>query len=98
MRVIGGTLGGRKFYPPSNLPTRPTTDFAKTGLFNILNNHFDFEEVAFLDLFSGTGSLSYEFASRGSKRIVSLDKVFGAVDFIRIIKYLCRPALRINYY
>ena len=82
MRVISGTLGGRKFYPPQNLPTRPTTDFAKTGLFNILNNYFDFSETSFLDLFSGTGSLSYEFASRGSLRIVSVEKDVGAVRFI----------------
>ena len=83
MRVIAGTLGGRKFYPPHSLPARPTTDFAKTGLFNILNNHFDFTEVSFLDLFSGTGNLSYEFASRGSPRIVAVDKDFGSIAFIR---------------
>lgn len=86
MRVIGGTLGGRKFFPPQNLPTRPTTDFAKTGLFNILNNYFDFTEVSFLDLFSGTGNLSYEFASRGAKRIVSIDRDRGAVAFIKKMK------------
>ena len=86
MRVISGTLGGRKFYPPNNLPTRPTTDFAKTGLFNILNNYFDFSEISFLDLFSGTGSLSYEFASRGCQRIVSVDKDIRAVEFIRKMK------------
>ncbi|MBA3648156.1 MAG: RsmD family RNA methyltransferase [Chitinophagales bacterium] len=86
MRVIGGTLGGRKFYPPGNLPTRPTTDFAKTGLFNILNNYFDFEEVSFLDLFSGTGNLSLEFASRGCKHIVSIEKDQGAVEFINKLK------------
>src|SRR4030095_6589944 len=86
MRVISGTLGGRKFYPPHNLPTRPTTDFAKTGLFNILNNYFDFSEVSFLDLFSGTGSLSYEFSSRGCQRIVSVDKDVRAVEFIRKMK------------
>lgn len=83
MRIIGGRLSGRKFYPPGNLPTRPTTDFAKTGLFNILNNHFDFTEVSFLDLFAGTGNISYEFASRGSERIVSVDKNAGAIAFIK---------------
>ncbi|MEO6168329.1 MAG: RsmD family RNA methyltransferase [Chitinophagales bacterium] len=86
MRVISGTLGGRKFYPPNHLPTRPTTDFAKTGLFNILNNHFDFTEISFLDLFSGTGNLSYEFASRGAPRIVSIDQDRGAVEFIKKMK------------
>ncbi len=83
MRVISGKLGGRKFYSPDNLPTRPTTDFAKTGLFNILNNNFDFTEVSFLDLFSGTGSLSFEFASRGTERIVAVDKDEGAITFIK---------------
>ncbi len=83
MRVISGKLGGRKFYPPDNLPTRPTTDFAKTGLFNIINNNFDFTEVSFLDLFSGTGSLSFEFASRGTERIVAVDKDEGAITFIK---------------
>lgn len=86
MRVISGSLGGRRFNPPNNLPTRPTTDFAKTGLFNILNNHFDFSELSFLDLFSGTGSISYEFASRGTSRIVSVDQDRGAVEFIRKMK------------
>lgn len=85
MRVISGTLGGRKFYPPANLPTRPTTDFAKTGLFNILSNYFDYYEISFLDLFSGTGSLSYEFASRGAERIVSVDKDSRVIEFIRKI-------------
>lgn len=83
MRVISGSLGGRRFNPPNNLPTRPTTDFAKTGLFNILNNHFDFSELSFLDLFSGTGNISFEFASRGTSRIVSVDQDRGAVEFIR---------------
>ncbi len=86
MRVISGSLGGRRFHPPNNLPTRPTTDFAKTGLFNIINNHFDFTEISFLDLFSGTGSISYEFASRGTPRIVSVDQDRGAIEFIRKMK------------
>ena len=86
MRVISGSLGGRKFYPPQNLPTRPTTDFAKTGLFNILNNNFDFSDVACLDLFSGTGSISYEFASRGSGRILAVEKDIKAFEFIRKMK------------
>ncbi len=83
MRVISGTLGGRKFYPNNLSATRPTTDFAKTGLFNILNNHFDFQEVSFLDLFSGTGSMSYEFASRGSNRIVAIEKDEACISFIK---------------
>src|SRR6476620_715187 len=83
MRVISGTLGGRKFYPQQLTGTRPTTDFAKTGLFNILNNHFDFQETSFLDLFSGTGNISYEFASRGSNRIVSVDNDARCIEFIK---------------
>ncbi len=83
MRVITGKYGGRKFYPPANIPTRPTTDFAKTGLFNILNNQIDFVEVRFLDLFAGTGSLSYEFASRGCTSIISVDQDLNCVNFIK---------------
>lgn len=83
MRVISGSLGGRRFYPDKLTHTRPTTDFAKTALFNILNNHFDFQEISFLDLFSGTGSISFEFASRGCRRIVSVDKDESCNLFIR---------------
>ncbi|RYZ28585.1 MAG: hypothetical protein EOO10_09065, partial [Chitinophagaceae bacterium] len=68
MRIISGSLGGRRISPPSNMPyTRPTTDIAKEGLFNILQNNLDFEELKTLDLFGGTGSISYELASRGAK-------------------------------
>jgi 16S rRNA G966 N2-methylase RsmD len=67
MRIIGGSLGGRRISPPANmLYTRPTTDVAKEGLFNILQNNIDFENLKTLDLFGGTGSISYEFASRGA--------------------------------
>ena len=86
MRVISGTLGGRRFNPPKLIATRPTTDFAKTGLFNILNNHLDFSEVSFLDLFSGTGSISYEFSSRGCRRIVAIDGEEQCIRFIRKMK------------
>lgn len=83
MRLISGKYGGRKFYPPNNIPTRPTTDFAKTGLFNILNNQIDFVDVKFLDLFSGTGSISYEFASRGCAHIVAVDQDMNCSNFIK---------------
>jgi len=83
MRVISGALGGRKFYPPHNLPTRPTTDFAKTGLFNILNNNFDFGEISVLDLFSGTGNISYELASRGVKDLTIVEKDATMYEFIK---------------
>ncbi len=66
MRIIGGRYGGRRINPPAGLRARPTTDFAREGLFNVLNNRIDFESVTVLDLFSGTGSISFEFASRGA--------------------------------
>lgn len=80
MRIIGGELRGRLFNPGKNFKARPTTDFAKENLFNILNNRIDFEETAVLDLFGGTGSISFEFASRGcrSVTIVELDHVHYA--------------------
>jgi 16S rRNA (guanine(966)-N(2))-methyltransferase RsmD len=68
---------------PANLPVRPTTDLAKESLFNILNNSFDFEDLEVMDLFSGTGSISFEFASRGAKRIVVVDNNFRCAEFIR---------------
>ena len=68
---------------PGNLPVRPTTDFAKSGLFNILNNYFDFENVAVLDLFCGIGSISFEFASRGAKLVTCVDEHAACLKFIR---------------
>jgi 16S rRNA (guanine(966)-N(2))-methyltransferase RsmD len=69
--------------PPKNLPVRPTTDLAKEGLFNVLNNLVDFEELNMLDLFAGTGSIGFEFASRGCKSVISMDRNFRCVDYIR---------------
>ncbi len=86
MRITGGILKGRRFHPPLLEHTRPTTDFAKTGLYNILVNNFSFEEVSFLDLFSGTGAHSLEFASRGSYHIVSVDKDYKCVTFLNKMK------------
>jgi 16S rRNA (guanine966-N2)-methyltransferase len=84
MRIISGKFKGRRFNPPAdNWPTRPTTDFAKEGLFNILNNTFDFEELKVLDLFGGTGNHSYEFISRGSVDVTYVDKHGPAIDFVR---------------
>ena len=68
MRIIGGILKGKQLIAPKNLPVRPTTDFAKEGLFNILNNKIDFDEITVLDLFTGTGNMAFEFASRGAKK------------------------------
>ncbi|MCU0472309.1 MAG: RsmD family RNA methyltransferase [Bacteroidales bacterium] len=69
MRIIGGKYKGRRITPQAGFKARPTTDFARESLFNILNNRIDFEEVSVLDLFSGTGSISYEFASRGAREV-----------------------------
>ncbi len=84
MRIIGGKFRGRRFNPPAkNWPTRPTTDFAKEGLFNILINNFDFAELKVLDLFGGTGNHSYEFISRGCEDVTYVDKFPGAVRFVK---------------
>jgi 16S rRNA (guanine(966)-N(2))-methyltransferase RsmD len=84
MRIIGGEFRGRKFIPPAkNWPTRPTTDYAKEGLFNILNNRIDFEEICVLDLFGGTGNHSYEFISRGCADVTYVDMFGGCVAFVK---------------
>lgn len=84
MRIIGGKFKGRRFNPPAdNWPTRPTTDFAKEALFNILNNHLDFEEILVLDLFGGTGNHSYEFISRGCTDVTYVDKFAACVQFVK---------------
>lgn len=82
MRIISGTLKGRRLQPPKNLPVRPTTDRAKEALFNILMHQYDFDEATVLDLFAGTGSISYEFASRGVKQLVAVDKNTQCANFI----------------
>ncbi len=69
VRIIGGKYGGRLIEPPSGFRARPTTDYARESLMNILNNRYDFGEVSLLDLFGGTGAISYEFASRGTTDI-----------------------------
>ncbi|MBI5917749.1 MAG: RsmD family RNA methyltransferase [Bacteroidetes bacterium] len=83
MRIISGKFKGRRFNPPADKwPTRPTTDFAKEGLFNILQNTFDFEELKVLDLFGGTGNHSYEFISRGCADVTYVDKFPGCLKFV----------------
>ena len=81
MRIISGSLGGRKVNPPRNIPARPTTDIAKTALFNILSNNIDYESTKYLDLFSGTGCISFEMFSRGCKDITMVDLSSISVDF-----------------
>ena len=82
MRIIRGTHRGRQIHPPGNLPVRPTTDLAKESLFNILDNHFFFEDLKVLDLFAGTGSISFEFASRGSQLVLPVDTNGRCIKFI----------------
>ena len=82
MRIISGLYKSRKILAPKNLPVRPTTDMAKESLFNILNNHYYLDDISVIDLFSGTGNISYEFASRGTKNITCVDQDFGCVKFI----------------
>jgi len=83
MRIIRGNWKSRRINPPSSLPVRPTTDIAKEALFNVLENMFDFDELDILDLFAGTGSISYEFASRGVKTITAVEHNFRCTEFIR---------------
>ena len=82
MRIISGKHKSKRITAPKKLPVRPTTDMAKEALFNILNNTYYFEDISFLYLFAGTGNISYEFASRGTKNIVSVDADYGCVKFI----------------
>ncbi len=84
MRIVGGEHGGRKFNPPSKMPhTRPTTDIAKEGLFNVLQHKLDIEELKTLDLFGGTGSISYELASRGASDLTIVEKDNAMYEFIK---------------
>lgn len=83
MRIISGQYKGRAITPPRNLRARPTTDFAKENLFNVLGNLVEFEACDVLDLFSGTGSISYEFASRGVKSVTSVEINSVHHNFIR---------------
>ena len=85
MRIIGGKYKGRRINPPGDFRARPTTDFAREGLFNILNNRVDFETISVLDLFSGTGSISFEFASRGAVSVHLVEKDFRHISGIRKI-------------
>lgn len=85
MRIISGTFKGRRISPPGNLDARPTTDFAKEGLFNLLNNQIDFEGIDVLDLFAGTGGIGIEFVSRGCNSVISIDANDKQCSFIRKI-------------
>ena len=84
MRIISGIHGGRKINPPSKMPyTRPTTDIAKEGLFNVIQNNLEIDTLTILDLFGGTGCISYELASRGAADITIVEKDNQMYDFIK---------------
>ena len=82
IRIISGSAKGRRLLAPKNLPVRPTTDRAKEGLFNILQHQFSFENIVVVDLFSGTGNISYEFASRGVSEITAVEQNKKCIAFI----------------
>jgi len=84
MRIISGKYGGRRIHPPQNMPhTRPTTDIAKEGLFNILQNRVQLDGIKTLDLFGGTGCISYELASRGAAELTIVEKDSTMLEFIK---------------
>lgn len=85
MRIIAGKNKSKRIFAPKNLPVRPTTDMAKEALFNILNNRYYFDQISVLDLFAGIGSISFEFASRGTEQIISVDKNSGCIHFLNKI-------------
>ena len=83
MRIISGRLRGKRIKIPKNINVRPTTDQSKEAIFNILVNRYDLNEIKVLDLFSGTGSMSFEFSSRGVKTVYSVDKSYNSIKFIK---------------
>jgi len=82
IRIISGKYKGRRIQAPKKLPVRPTTDMAKEALFNILRNQYHFSALKVLDLFAGTGNISYEFASRGTTMITAVDSHYACLQFI----------------
>ena len=82
MRIISGKYKGKRLSAPKKLPVRPTTDMAKEGLFNILNNRYYLDDVKVMDLFAGTGNISFEFGSRGSQEIIAVDSFSGCAHYI----------------
>ena len=83
MRIISGKFKGRRISAPSNITARPTTDFAKEGLFNLLNNRIELEGIEALDLFAGTGSISIELVSRECTSVISVEQNDRHCAFIR---------------
>lgn len=85
MRIVGGQFRGRQFHPGKSFKARPTTDMAKESLFNILMNQVDFEEIVVLDLFAGTGSISFEFISRGCQHVTAVELNYHHFQFIKSV-------------
>ena len=83
MRIISGEFSGRRFNPPAGIPARPTTDIAKGGLFNTLGNMINFKGIKTCDIFGGTGSISYELASRGAADLTLIERDQVSVNFIK---------------
>jgi 16S rRNA (guanine966-N2)-methyltransferase len=86
LRVVSGKYRGKKIVFPKKFPSRPTTDFAKEALFNILQNKLDWESTSVLDLFAGTGNISAEFLSRGAESVLSVEKHPGVVKHLRKVQ------------
>lgn len=86
MRIIRGKYGRRRFDVPHNITARPTTDFARENIFNVLENLEDFEGRTALDLFAGTGAMALEFISRGCSRVVAVEKASTQYNFIRSVR------------
>jgi len=82
VRVIGGTLKGRKFFPPKNTKTRPTTDFAREALFNVLTSTKDINDAVVIDFFAGMGGITYEFVSRGATEVIACDVSAESRSFV----------------
>lgn len=85
MRIISGKYKGKRLTAPKKLPVRPTTDMAKEALFNIINNSYNFSNITVLDLFTGTGNISYEFISRGTENITAVDSHYGCLGYIKSV-------------
>ncbi|MFO7880158.1 MAG: 16S rRNA (guanine(966)-N(2))-methyltransferase RsmD [Bacteroidota bacterium] len=83
MRIISGSFKGKQITPPKRFQGRPTTDFARESIFNVLNNHYDLDQIRFLDLFSGSGAFTYEMGSRGCEDITSVEIDAMQTDFIK---------------
>ena len=98
MRIISGKYGRRRFDVPTNITARPTTDMARENLFNVLGNLIDFEDKTVLDLFAGTGAMSFEFLSRGCASVTAVEKARTQAEFIKRVQQQLadrRPALRL---